>query len=32
MELHELLDRLVSALERLQIPYLITGRCGYGVR
>ncbi|MDH4155332.1 MAG: hypothetical protein OEV01_16260 [Nitrospira sp.] len=25
MELHELLDRLVSALERLQIPYLITG-------
>jgi hypothetical protein len=25
MELHELLDRLVSALDRLQIPYLITG-------
>lgn len=25
MELHELLARLVSALERLQIPYLITG-------
>ena len=25
MELHELLARLVAALERLQIPYLITG-------
>lgn len=25
MELHELLGRLVAALERLQIPYLITG-------
>ncbi len=25
MELHELRARLVSALERLQIPYLITG-------
>lgn len=25
MELHELLARLVSVLERLQIPYLITG-------
>jgi hypothetical protein len=25
MELHDLLERLVAALERLQIPYLITG-------
>lgn len=25
MELQELLERLVTALERLQIPYLITG-------
>jgi len=25
MELHDLLERLVAVLERLQIPYLITG-------
>ena len=25
MELHDLLERLVAVLERLKIPYLITG-------